>query len=179
MLRTAESGVQTRVGSRLVDTARFARLWPLAVGCAVTLAACGGSPKDEPANDSSAKGSSAEDAAFVKRCVEHFNKQKNSLGLDFVKNAGQKEGYGKVAGGEYEPKVWFGPSRQRPEKCVAVVTMGRDDIILVLRESFHDGAPVGEWASLAGETEGSFAEQLERLEDAQAVGLPDGRVKLR
>ncbi len=142
---------------------------PVLLCAAATVASCGGSAED----------GSAEDERFVSRCVEHFNNRANDIGRDFVKNSGQKPNYGPVVGGEYEPKVWFGPSRLRPEKCVAVVTLGRDDIIVVLRESFHEGASVGEWAALSGVTEGTLDEQLQRLEESQAVGLPDGRVSLR
>jgi hypothetical protein len=104
--------------------------------------------------------------AVVNRCVERFNRPENQLRGDFVKKSA---------------RVWLGESKQRPEKCVAVVELPPQAFI-VMRENFNPGAETGTWAALSAVTasEGSPQELAARVNnDANAVGRADGTIEAK
>jgi hypothetical protein len=102
----------------------------------------------------------------VDRCIERFNSPKNQLGNDFV---------------EKSAKVWLGESKERPEKCVAVVELPPQAFI-VMRENFNPGAETGTWTALTGvtESEGSPQEMAAPVSDEpNAVGKADGTIEAK
>jgi hypothetical protein len=103
--------------------------------------------------------------AVVDRCIERFNSPKNQMN-DFVKESA---------------RVWLGESRERPEKCVAVVELPPQAFV-VLRENFNPGAETGTWTALSGVagSEGSPQEMAARVnDDANAVGKADKTIEAK
>jgi hypothetical protein len=98
--------------------------------------------------------------------IERFNSPKNQLRSDFV---------------EKSARIWLGESKERPEKCVAVVERPPQAFI-VMRENCNPGAEAGTWTALTSVTasEGSPQEMAARVNDqANAVGKADGSIEAK
>ena len=123
------------------------------VVCALIAAGCGGDP-------------------VVDRCIERFNSPSNQM-RNFV-----SEGAGGPRDPDFRAPVWLGESKERPEKCVAVVALDESNSFIVLRENFNPGAKPGEWTGLStGTSEATPEEFAARIREPVAIGKPDGTIE--
>jgi hypothetical protein len=125
------------------------------LAAAVVASGCGGGPDE-----------------FAGQCIEIWNKA-DSATRDWVAKSGRDANFGPKADADFRAPVWFGPSKRDPEKCLAVVGLGGEDLTVMLRGDSPDS-----WVAVPGTSdEGTPEENRERVSDPVALGNEDGTVE--
>jgi hypothetical protein len=122
---------------------------------ALSLAACGGEKTVDAAT-----------------CAKRFNGPAGEEPQLWVKGSGRKEGLG-PHNPDYVPLVWLGPSKVRPDKCIAEIALGQDDVLASFRETFFKNSHAG-FVFVAGD--GPDIGPRDLIGTANAYGLRSGKV---